>query len=283
MINVFDNTDICYKEKVISLWIECFNDSREYIEFFLDNCPGYICIADEEDDRIVSMLFLLNGSVKKYKCKYLYAACTCAEYRKHGIMKHLIEYSEEYCKIHGYDAIFLVPANDTLYGYYKRLGFIECFYRLNLCIEDENELNCGSDFSDQINQALAVKSDLLKDIDCFQFDKSAMEYTCKEHLFNGGKVLSINNAIEKTVAFFNITNNNIYIKELLSDKGLKCSMIGWMIKNYNAENVYIQCPIVYNTKDIESLCTKCGMIYPLNNNISDYIIGQALYAGMYLD
>ena len=65
-----------YRNDIISLWYECFGDEAEYIEFFLDRCPNKLCLGCFENNRLVSMLFLLNGEVDGFPAKYIYAACT---------------------------------------------------------------------------------------------------------------------------------------------------------------------------------------------------------------
>ena len=54
--------------------------------------------------------------------------------------------------------------------------------------------------------------------------------------------------------------------------------------NKDVENIYIFSPIVYNSTDIMEKYTKCGMCFPLNNRLSDFLKKHTdLYAGMYLD
>ena len=57
-----------------------------------------------------------------------------------------------------------------------------------------------------------------------------------------------------------------------------------LFENLDAENVYIRTPIVYNSKDIGDLGTKCGMLYPISAKAKDSVnTTDMFYSGMYLD
>ena len=90
-----------YRNDIISLWYECFGDEAEYIEFFLNRCPNKLCLGCFENNRLVSMLFLLNGEVDGFPAKYIYAACTAHEFRSRGFMAELIDCSKHYCVENG--------------------------------------------------------------------------------------------------------------------------------------------------------------------------------------
>jgi hypothetical protein len=271
-----------YRESIIKLWQICFGDSRDYIEFFLNNCPKYKCAADVENGEIVSMLFLLDGLLLNKKCEYIYAACTLPDCRRTGKMGALIEYSKKFCYNEGDSYIFLVPANDKLYKYYSNFGFINCFEKQRIIINGDH---CDkSERSNLSKDFVRIKKELSEKLNGFVFTDNILDYTIKEHIFCGGKIIAIDNLFEKSIAFYRIEGNSIYIKELLSDIELNSEIINILIKKYNAENVYILCPIVYNSKNNESVSTKCGMVLDLNNTVSsDCLKKQAYYAGMYLD
>ena len=115
------------KEQASALYKTAFPDDPDDFalgfinRFFEKNCR-YIL----KDDRIASMLFLLDGSLKenggKRPALYLYAAATLPEYRGMGLMAGLIEKAKAEAKEKG--AFLLTkPATPSLFSYYESFGF----------------------------------------------------------------------------------------------------------------------------------------------------------------
>lgn len=282
MIKVFTAKNE-HRNKVISLWNKCFGDSEDYISFFIDNCPEYVCVGFFSDNDLVSMLFLLNGTLLNKKCHYLYAACTDSGYRKQGIMEQLITFSKLFCKSQGSSGIFLVPANEELYDFYSKFGFISSFTKNKISISCGKE-DCIDYSCKNIDVITDLKCELLSGLNCFSFERPTIKYTVKEHFFNGGEALVYKGSEGNLVAFFYIDNDSIIVKELLSDFDLSTDFIKNLFLNKYTENIYIFTPIVYNTKDIGEEYTKCGMCFPLDEELADYLHTETrLYAGMYLD
>lgn len=97
-------------EEIITLWQEAFQDSREDIEFFIDNVKNAKCLMYYENGEAASMLYLIDCNIGKY----IYAACTLEKYRGKGLMTKLLES----CNF----KVCLIPANDGLVKYYKDRG-----------------------------------------------------------------------------------------------------------------------------------------------------------------
>ena len=282
MIKIY-NAQNLNREEVIELWVKSFGDAKGYVEFFLDNCPNYICIEYFIDKKLVAQLFLLEGKLHSEKCMYLYAACTHEYYRCRGIMEELINFTKKHCSVEGYSAIFLVPANEKLYSYYLKLGFISSFFKKELVVSGaDNSLK--KIVKTDIEKALEIKKVLIENVDSFTFSDDVMRYTIKEHLFNGGNIYINPDDIEKEIAFYYCEGSNIVIKEYLNkNKAVDAGFIKYF-SDKNVENIYISAPLVYNSKNIMEKYTKCGMCFPLNERLSDFLKNHTdLYAGMYLD
>lgn len=270
------------KEDIIALWNEAFGDSREYIEFFLCECPDIVCLGNTEDGRLVSMLFLLNGSIAQYRCKYLYAACTLKQFKGRGLMGELIEYAKKYCVEVGFDFIFLVPGEEKLYSYYEKFGFEPKFQKgvYSFCSD-------GSGFPfeeiDDIKLIAQKRNELLSGYDCFCFDIKTTQYTVKEFLRGGGKVYFADDGAE-SLAFASYDGKKCVVKELLMKKSENLTFNLHLFKNLSKENIYIHTPIVYNSRNNGCVCTKCGMLCQLTEQTRHFSEAHGiLYAGMYLD
>lgn len=114
MIKITNNID-----DIVPLWKEAFGDSREDIVFFIDNIRNGVCLAEYQNDKAVSMLYLVDCSLNSKHAHYIYAACTDKKYQKNGYMAGLIKYC-----IDNYDRVCLIPANEHLVDYYKKQGLV---------------------------------------------------------------------------------------------------------------------------------------------------------------
>lgn len=282
MIKVFYSENL-NRDEVIELWTASFGDSKEYVEFFLDNCPGYVCIEYFVDKRLVSMLFLLDGNLSGSDCKYLYAACTHKDFRRKGIMEELIGFTKEFCKKLNCSAIFLVPANESLYSYYGKFGFISSFNRKSLIIKS-SDIDISNHKTTDIDEIFSAKKKLLKNFEHFCFDDDVLKYTISEHIYNGGSVFLEKYDNKTILIFYYYNNSDLVIKELLTDISDISCIFKEHFGNKNAENIYICTPLVYNSRDIMEKYTKCGMCFPLDEKTTAFLNDHTdLYAGMYLD
>ena len=270
------------REHIVSLWQECFGDKRDYIEFFLNECP-HICISKTESGVPVSMLFLLDGMIENRKTAYIYAACTSVSFRGRGYMAELIEYIRKYCVCKKYDALFLVPAEESLYDYYRKFGFIDAFRRYGFSVNSEADILSESKEITDADEAASIRNRLLNRIPSFCFDSDTSVYSIKEHFRCGGKVYVKRDSDSETLIFTFIDNGKIVIKELLSDKSVEMLKKFEHFTNNIKENIYIQCPIVYNNTDNMEKSAKCGMYYPLTDEMKVSSVNKTFYAGLYLD
>ncbi len=271
------------RDDIIELWHECFGDDREYVEFFLDNCPNKLCFGVFERGGLVSMLFLLNGNIDGLSCRYIYAACTAQNYRGRGLMGDLIEYSKNYCADNGIDTLFLVPAEDSLYGYYKKFGFIPKMRRAEIVLKGGCEKFFDEEKTTDIRKIAERRIKLLSSVKRFAFDLATTEYTVAEFLHTGGEIYS-NDSKNGFLAFVRKEGENALVKELLPAFNTNFTIILELFENLGAENVYIHAPLVYNNTDMVGAATKCGMLCPITDKANDYIKDEdAFYSGMYLD
>ncbi len=111
-------------EQIKRLWHEAFGDSARDIENYLrvysDKVLLYI-----EDRFIKGMLSLLPVRLGSISGNYIYAAATDARARGRGIASKLIRYANKYTLDSGGAFTVLVPAEKSLYEFYKKRGFTE--------------------------------------------------------------------------------------------------------------------------------------------------------------
>ena len=111
--------------QVLEIWQACFGDEEYYVRFFWDNCfPMCRGLAWEEDGRLVSMLFLLPGTLDgQLSAEYVYAVATLPDYRSKGYAAQLTTWAADIARSEGTSALCLCPATEQLYNYYGKQGF----------------------------------------------------------------------------------------------------------------------------------------------------------------
>lgn len=132
------------ENQIIKLWHDVFGDSEEYIKYFLNDCQHKICLGYYKEEKLVSMLFLIDCKYMNLNGKYIYAVCTDENYRSNGYAGQLIEKAKEYMN----DFLWLIPANDSLFGYYEKFGFITKLYsnkNFEYSIEFDENLDITND------------------------------------------------------------------------------------------------------------------------------------------
>ncbi len=114
-----------------NIWRNGFHDGESTIKDFFTKCEGlFECLVYTDGENAVAAMYIFDcafcRSDGEYKSAYLYALSTLPEYRGKGIMTELVKYAEAYLAEKGYDYIFLAPSENSLCGYYERLGFSVC-------------------------------------------------------------------------------------------------------------------------------------------------------------
>lgn len=112
------------RKSLEALWQSVFLEDEEITEYFFENIFGdTITPVIRVDGEIASALFLLDCNIGEYKGKCVYCAMTNYGHRGKGYMKTLLDYSYNFCIDNGFDFLFLVPAEKSLFEYYKKCGF----------------------------------------------------------------------------------------------------------------------------------------------------------------
>lgn len=120
--------------EIVSIWSECFGDTKKDICFFVNNINNACCIGNYSD-KLESMLFLVDCNVNGVDTKYIYAACTYTKHRKKQSMTKLLDY----CK-NNYERICLIPANVGLIDFYKKRGFTQEIDINSICFNEVDEI-----------------------------------------------------------------------------------------------------------------------------------------------
>lgn len=119
------------REAMEALWMLSFpedtaSDIAAFFDRFFRDGQAFVC---KQDDRVLSMLFLLPASLCSERCRrpvgYVYAGATHPDARGQGCYRLLLRYVRKWAKERGMAALFLRPADAALATSYRRMGFTD--------------------------------------------------------------------------------------------------------------------------------------------------------------
>lgn len=110
-----------------SLWREAFGDEECFIDFFFSTAySSERCFAALENGNVLGALYVFDTLADGEKYAYLYAIATKAQRRGEGICTTLMQEAHAELSERGYAGAILVPASESLFAFYERLGYAEC-------------------------------------------------------------------------------------------------------------------------------------------------------------
>lgn len=125
--------------KMKALWRDTFGDSDEFIDLFFSKFykPRKAFLRFDGDE-LVSMLFYMDVKVKfdgrRFKTAYLYGVATKLSERRQGHFTALHTALLEELTAKKYDLIITIPQGDSLFSFYKDIGYTlplrRCEYEL---------------------------------------------------------------------------------------------------------------------------------------------------------
>ncbi len=161
------------KKELQSLWQMTFLEDAQVIDNFFENVfSSVVAPVIKINNEIASSLFLLDCKIGNYNGKCVYCAMTKYSERGKGYMKKLLDFSYDYCIDNGFDFLFLVPAEESLFDYYKKCGF------KNFGIHRKHIFNGNTPVT---KKKLEIQYEI-------GFDKKILEYWKNSCLIYGGEI-----------------------------------------------------------------------------------------------
>ena len=105
-----------------ALFTEAFGDEGFTDLFFRTGYAPERCLA-AFDGALLAALHWFDCSLEGKKAAYIYGIAAFESCRGRGVGSALIRAALEVLEKRGYEAVFLVPAEPSLFGYYERFGF----------------------------------------------------------------------------------------------------------------------------------------------------------------
>ena len=115
--------------KVKELWVQIFGDSEKFADFASNLCSPEGIYLVKEDDEIAAMVIAgIDLFAYEKKGFYIYGLATVPQYRGKGYAKQLVEYVCKEKFDNGYEFCLTQPAGESLFEYYRNLGFDNTTY-----------------------------------------------------------------------------------------------------------------------------------------------------------
>lgn len=246
------------------LWLDCFEEKSEAVDLFFNRCLDFTSIYTASvESKPVAMLYLVHSTLNGKKAHYLCCAATSIDYRNLGIMGRLIEYATSDSHKNGDVYSLLFPANEKLYGYYKRFGYKPlCTARKSVFTREEMNQFAENNKSNLTNvnsydyeelQRLCLKDNFLLQNNSFISFASAYYslYDCK--------------TVKSDNCFALVEEENGTAEVFYSIYDSFCTLAKMLIKNSSAKHFVFTGKAedrLYKNSKIE----KYGMIKSLDNN-----------------
>ena len=226
------------------LWAETFGDSDNVINNFFEKTAktqNIFCVFHE--GKPVSVLYAIDSVIaldgKEYKAYYVYAVCTKKEYRGMGLMKGLFRELEKVAQNRGVSYLFLVPAEESLFGMYEKIGFKVGFtYKEQLLnsfsceITEEVKALSFNEYKAYRNSDISLPSAILNEEGFESFYKPVESVCC----------FSVD---DTGYAVFENDDDCVVVYELFGDKNILLSQI---FKITNAKNLMLRGPCTHGGK-----------------------------------
>ena len=121
----FNHPTIEQVPQLWSLWQEAFGDEDEYLEIFynkafsVDRCM----LTTDETGKALAALYWFDCRVGEEKLAYIFGVAVANAVRGNGYCRALMGATLDRLTQLGYKGAMLVPANQSLYAMYAKLGF----------------------------------------------------------------------------------------------------------------------------------------------------------------
>lgn len=230
--------DIRFAEKsdipfLKQLWKLSFGDSDDFIDFYFNErfSKNNILLLTY-DGAVASMLTIIDVSLNAiYKTTMLYALATHPDYRGKGLASKLMDAYNDYLISNQYNFSVLVPAEDSLFDYYAKVGYREGFIIREALLTHEDMNNPNDIFSCNIQPCDAadyneIRNNHLAKTKHIRYGKKEVEYQKKISVFSGGDIYSLDFGNIKGCAAIETGRDTVVIKELLvPDKFINSALL----------------------------------------------------------
>lgn len=253
------------------LFKNTFKENDEALELFFKRIfKPEICYICLDGDELIAMVYIIPTTVNSRKAGYLYAAATKDEFRGAGVMKGLIHYA---LSITMQELCVTLPASDSLYGYYEKLGFKPLTSNTaELNREEISEISKPYEVSENVvNGYCGIRNRVLKNNFLF-WNNNHIDFAFEYNALYGAKI--IKNNYGYAIAFDE--GDYCYVSEFICDDKNAPYLLTDLLTEFKNEKFKFH--LSPNQKFIDSRPEKFAMV----KSITGYN-PETIYAGLTLD
>lgn len=112
-----------------TLWKQAFGDPDAFLDdFFTTGFSPDRCRALTADGQLAAALYWFDCHWNGQPVAYLYAIATDEAFRGQGLCKALMADTHRHLQQLGCQGALLVPAKESLFGFYEKIGYRTCSY-----------------------------------------------------------------------------------------------------------------------------------------------------------
>ncbi len=134
-------------EALVRLFVKTFGGTEDFARRVMQNFAGLEnTFVAEENGGIAASLCAVPVTLNGLRGAYYYGVCTDESLRGKGIMTALMEWGKDQLAKEGARFIVLIPASESLFGFYQKRGFEKAFSKRVLTRNIPNNLWAVAEF-----------------------------------------------------------------------------------------------------------------------------------------
>lgn len=202
------------REAIEIMWEQCFGDSKEFIDFYMENRMTELnMLVIQRQGRPVSMATFLPADIQtpigNLEGYYVYAVATLPEYQGQGLSTRILEFAQQ----HWQKPLLLSPAESSLRIFYAKLGFqpvyVPKFYALQpAATQDEVELKPAT-----AKEYKHIRDEHWQGPGYVAWLEEDIAYAMKHAAFQQGESLLFTNQQGQQLVMYTIDGNTMRIVE----------------------------------------------------------------------
>lgn len=202
------------REAIEIMWEQCFGDSKEFIDFYMENRMTELnMLVIQRQGRPVSMATFLPADIQtplgNLEGYYVYAVATLPEYQGQGLSTRILEFAQQ----HWQKPLLLSPAESSLRIFYAKRGFqpvyVPKFYALQpAATQDEVELKPAT-----AKEYKHIRDEHWQGPGYVAWLEEDIAYAMKHAAFQQGESLLFTNQQGQQLVMYTIDGNTMRIVE----------------------------------------------------------------------
>ena len=262
------------------LWRKVFDNEGIYTDLFFkhryENCQGIGLFCA---DKVLSALYLLPCKFKvkdkEYTARYVFAVATFPCERGKGYSGKVMRYAHECMLAEGVDVSILMPAEKSLFDFYKKQGYQTAFY-INMSKFKTEKDNIVKLEKCDLSSMFELREKHMNRSDGYlSWDKDALKFCQIDNDYSHGSVLSFSD-ISEGYAVCSYFEDCVVIKELVCEKDCKEKIINSIGNYFNKKKVILR---DYSDEKAVSF----GMLYPISEKFSKEFKTGSYYLSLPMD